>query len=100
MDLIVGYLESAMLQLAPVSDSFRLETDASDIALGAMLYDKEVYDSMPEGEMCLPLKFMSKTLAHKQQGWSRQEREALAVIWALDQCKSLVKGMELYVHCN
>ena len=55
---------------------------------------------MPEGEVCLSLKFMSKTLAPDQQNWSTQEREAFAAIWALDQCEPFVKGRELHVYCD
>lgn len=98
VDKAIEILKEASLQQAPFSNSFRLETDASDTALGAVLYDKESYDKS-EGK-CPPLMFMSRTLTHPETNWTANEREAYAVIWALDACQQHVKGREVHVYTD
>ena len=83
-------LEEAVLLLAPSGNIFRLETDASLVALGGVLYDKEAYDRCKEGEKCLPIFFMSKTFTETQQRWSVNERELYAVLWCLENCAQLI----------
>ena len=100
VDLVITYIESAMLQLAPSGEVFRLETDASDVAVGAVLYDKAMYDATLPGEVCLPIKFLSRTLHPAERNWSTQERETWAIVWALDACANFVYGREVHVYCD
>jgi len=78
-------LSEAVLRVSPTGQEFRLETDASDLAVGAVLYDKAEYEN---SESPLPIMFLSKTLNQTEQNWSTQEREAYAI--NLDLCGVLI----------
>lgn len=56
---------------------FILTTDASDMALGAVLSQKE--DNIEK-----PVAYASRTLSHTETKYSTTEKELLAIIWAYD----------------
>ena len=87
-------LQTATLGVPPIGQAFRLETDASDIAIGAVLYSKEQYDADPNS---LPILYISKTLTPAEQNWSAGEREAFAIVWALGKTDGFVRGREVEV---
>ena len=82
-------LGESVLRVSPTGHQFRLETDASNTALGAVLYDKDEYE---KSDNPLPIQFMSKTLSPAEQNWDTAEREAYAIIWALETCDQFVRG--------
>ena len=87
-------LREAALSVPVVGSAFRLETDASDEALGAVLYSKDEYDKDPK---TLPIMFISKTLTPTERNWSTAEREAYAILWALRKTDGFVRGREVEV---
>ena len=91
-------LDNAHLQQAPLHDIFRLETHASDSAVGGVLYDKICFDSSPDH--CLPITFFSKTLSELETTWPLHERLIYSIVWGLEAVQSLVKGREVHVYCN
>jgi hypothetical protein len=58
---------------------FQVTTDASATAIGAVLY--QIQDNGVER----PIFFISRTLSKTERKWSTIEREAFAIVWALDQ---------------
>lgn len=63
------------------SKPFLLTTDASDYAIGAVLW---------QGETCKdkPIHFASRTLSKSEEGFSVPEKEMLAIYWALQTFRS------------
>jgi transposase InsO family protein len=95
---ITRILDSATLQLAPLGERYRLETDASDVAVGAVLYDLDFYERTYPYP--LPLMFLSKKFNSTQQRWSTAEREAYAILWALEATQAFTKGREVHVYSD
>ena len=73
--------------MSPTGHRFRLETDASNIAVGAVLYDLDEYE---KSDNPLPIMFLSKTLNPTEQNWATAERRAYAIVWALEACDPFV----------
>ena len=66
-----------------------LETDASDYAIGAYLYQR--YTDANTGEKVVrPIGFMSKTLSKTEIGWSTFEKEGYAIIVAVKKWHHLL----------
>ncbi len=74
------------------SKQFFLCTDASNYCIGAIL-EQEVND---EGDR-RPIMYLSRTLSGNEKNWTTTEKELLALIWALGQCKGLIYGQKLFV---
>ena len=90
-------LQQAVLRVSPTGSKFRLETDASDVAVGAVLYD---FDEFEKNTSPLPIMFMSKTLNQTEQNWSTAEREAYAIVWALEAADPFLRGRQVQVMCD
>lgn len=88
-------LANATLHVAPSGRRFRIETDASDVALGGVLYDADLYDK--SAGKVLPIKFLAKKLSPTESNWSAAEREAYAIVWALEDSDAFVRGREVLV---
>jgi RNase H-like domain found in reverse transcriptase/Reverse transcriptase (RNA-dependent DNA polymerase)/Integrase zinc binding domain len=67
------------------SKPFILTTDASDVALGAVL--SQIQDSLER-----PIAFASRTLNSTESRYSTYEKEALAIIWAIKKYKPYLFG--------
>ena len=94
---LISDLNSASLTLTSTSNTYRIETDASNVAMGAVLYDLQQYNSSSNP---LPLVFISKTFDQTQQNWSTAEKEAYSIVWALETLQSTVKGCEVHVYTD
>ena len=91
-----------VLKVAIPGQPFRLYTDASQNCVGAQL--AQVFDSIGEGDPQInvvkggpvapvgehPVAFASFKLTPTQQAWSTIEREAYAVIWALNRFRDMI----------
>lgn len=68
-------------------------SDASPVALGAVLMQRRSQESQPE-----ILAFASRSLSKPEQNYSQIEREALGLIWACERFRlyTLGKNFELY----
>ncbi|CAB3240087.1 unnamed protein product [Arctia plantaginis] len=68
------------------SRPFILRTDSSDFALGAALLQGE----SPQDEH--PIEYASRLLTPAERNYSTTEREALAVVWAVERFRGYVDG--------
>lgn len=75
--------------LAPADDSlpFFLYTDASNYAIGAMLCQKT------DDKGCRAIEYASRLLLPAERNYSTTEREALAIVWAMERFRG-------YIECN
>ncbi|GFU09429.1 retrovirus-related Pol polyprotein from transposon 297 [Trichonephila clavipes] len=68
---------------------FIIRTDASSYALGAVLLQGE----SPTDEQ--PVEYASRLLSSAEKHYSTTEREALAVVWALNKFRGYIEGAEI-----
>ncbi|GFW24739.1 retrovirus-related Pol polyprotein from transposon 17.6 [Trichonephila clavipes] len=79
-----------ILKQADFSKPFLIRTDASNYALGAVLLqgeDKEEH----------PVEFATRLLNPAERNYSTTEREALAVVWALNKFRGYIDGASITV---
>lgn len=69
---------------------FVLRTDASNYALGAVLLQREGSDERP-------IEYASRLLTTAERNYNTTEREALAVVWALQKFRGYIDGAEVEV---
>ena len=69
---------------------FTIATDASACALGAVLMQGDEDDQRP-------IEYASRLLTGAERNYSATDREALAVVWALDNFRTYVDGCEIKV---
>jgi hypothetical protein len=62
-------------------ESFELTTDASDYAIGAVLSQND-----------RPITFLSRTLNKTEESYATNEKEMLAIIWALNTLRNFLYG--------
>ncbi|GFT10575.1 retrovirus-related Pol polyprotein from transposon 297 [Trichonephila clavipes] len=89
-DLEAMFGVSTILKQADFSKPFLIRTDASNYALGAVLLqgeDKEEH----------PVEFASRLLNPAKRNYSSTEREALAVVWAVNKFRGYIDGASITV---
>lgn len=70
---------------------FILRTDASAYALGAVLMQgKDIHDERP-------IVYASRLLCPAERNYNTTEREALAVVWALDKFRGYIEGAPIRI---
>lgn len=69
---------------------FILRTDASNYALGAVLLQTEDSEERP-------IEYASRLLTSAERNYNTTEREALAVVWALQKYRGYIDGAEVEV---
>lgn len=79
-----------ILQQINESESFILKVDASNYALGAVLLQGEKDKEHP-------IEYASRLLLPAERNYSRTEREALAVVWAVKKFRGYIEGSEIFV---
>lgn len=84
-DLHKCLVEYPVLHLLDVSKSFYLQTDASRVAFGAVLEQRE-------GKEHWVFAYASKPLTIGEQNYSMPELEAAAVHWALEHFKHYISN--------
>lgn len=77
---------SPILVQADYTKPFLLRTDSSNYALGAALLQGE----SPHDEH--PIEYASRLLTTAEQNYSTTEREALAVVWAVERFRGYIDG--------
>lgn len=83
-----------VLVLPYVGKPFELHTDASGGAVAATLGQRN--DQGQEH----PIAFASQKLSGSQLNWAIIEKEAYAIIWALNRFRDVVFGSHISVHCD
>ena len=87
-------LSAHVLRIPQVGKPFCLHTDASQFAVGATL--GQLNDNGVEE----PLAYASQKLTDTQSNWATIEREAFAIIWALNRFKNIIYGSQITVYCD
>ena len=94
-ELLRGKMCSAhVLRIPQLGRPYTLHTDASGSAVGATL------GQLDEAGVEQPLAFASQKLSGPQTAWATIEREAYAVIWALNRFRDIVYGTKVTVYCD
>jgi len=78
-----------VLAIPDFNKQFIIETDASDLGMGAVL--------MQEGH---PISFLSKAFCPRNQALSTYEKECLALIMAVDKWRSYLHGKEFIIRTD
>lgn len=82
-----------VLAFPDFSKNFILTTDASNKALGAVLSQK-----FDEGER--PITFISRTLTKTEENYATNEKEMLAVVWALHNLRNFIYGSSIEIYTD
>ena len=91
-------MTSALLRVKTKGQRFRLEVDASQRALGAVLYDEDEFQQT--GRSTPPILCLSKTLNEVEERWGTPEKEAYSIVWALEQADHFVRGREVLLYTD
>lgn len=82
-------INAPVLAVPDFSKKFVIETDASDLGMGAVL--------MQEGH---PVAFLSKAFCPRNQALSTYEKECLAIIHAVDKWRPYLHGQEFVIRAD
>uniref|UniRef100_A0AB38Z1M6 Polyprotein n=1 Tax=Chuta errantivirus TaxID=3078401 RepID=A0AB38Z1M6_9VIRU len=72
---------------------FILNTDASNQALGAVLSQRTC-----QGER--PISFISKSLSKTEENYATNEKEMLAIVWALNVFRNFIYGAKILIYTD
>ena len=89
-DLKISLCNSPILAHPDLSRPYNLYTDASQKAIGAVLTQE-----FPEGERVI--QYVSKQLSVGQRKWATIEREAYAIVYAVNKLRHFLLGMPFTV---
>jgi hypothetical protein len=84
----------SVLSVSVPGKPFLLYTDASSVAVGCQLAQLDDQGTKR------PLGFASQKLSATQGAWSVTEREAYAVVWALNRFRNMVFGAPITVFAD
>lgn len=82
-----------MLIFPDFSKPFLLTTDASDKAIGAVLSQ-----TTEQGER--PISFISKSLSKTEEDYATNEKELLAIVWALNSLRNFIYGAKIKIYTD
>jgi len=88
-------LQKAVLHNPLTGDQLLLETDASDHAVGAILSCRK-----DEKHSWKPVEFASKALGDTAKRWPTHEKEAFAIVWALQRFDCYLRGRPFVIHTD
>ena len=81
-----------ILQLPDSSKVFILRSDASDLALGAVL--------LQDHNVPMPVAYASRKLLDREKRFSAVQKECLAIIWAIEKFKHYLFGKEFILQTD
>ena len=86
-------LEAPVLAFPDISKPFKLYTDASQYALGAVLMQEQ------DGEN-RAIQYISHQFSEQKLKWPTIEREAFAIIYSLEKLRPIVIGTDITVYTD
>ncbi|GFV55378.1 retrovirus-related Pol polyprotein from transposon 17.6 [Trichonephila clavipes] len=86
-DLKLKLASPPVLKPADGTKPFVIRTDASSVALEAVLLQGEKDEH--------PIEYASRLLSSSERNYSTTEREALAVVWVLENVRGYVEGQTI-----
>lgn len=86
-------INSPILQYPDFEKSFILTTDASDVAIGAVLSQGSVGSDKP-------IAYASRTLSETESRYSTIEKELLAIIWAVKYFRPYLYGRQFTIYTD
>jgi hypothetical protein len=92
-DLKQALCEAPVLQPPDFDKDLILVTDASDVAVSAVLHQRV------HGELA-PILFYSRLLSPAEKRYSTYEKESLAVIFGTDKYRVYLEHREFELHCD
>ena len=92
-DLKQAFCEAPVLQAPNFSRDFVLVTDASNLAISAVLHQRV------GGELA-PISYHSRLLSPAERRFSTYEKECLAVIFGCEKCRVYLDHKEFELHCD
>ena len=88
------FSSSVLLNYPEVKKPFYLQTDASDVALSAVLFQLN-----ENGNPC-PIIYASRTLKGAELAYYTTEKELLAIYWALHKSRSYIMGGKIVIRSD
>jgi hypothetical protein len=82
-----------VLRLPDISKQFYLRTDASNVALGAVLLQEH-------SDELFPVKYASRKLQPRERNYSVTERECLAIVWGVRKFYVYLYGREFVLQTD
>jgi len=82
-----------VLQIPDFRKDFVLVTDASDVAVSAILHQRV------NGSLA-PISYYSRLLTAPERKYSTYEKECLAVLFGCDKCRSYLEHKIFELHCD
>lgn len=92
-NLVKALAETTELRLADLSKDFVIQTDSSDLGLGAVLLQQH------EGGL-RPVAFASRSLTPAEKNYSVTEKECLAIIFALKKFDYYIDGVQFVIETD
>ena len=88
------FSSSVILNYPDIKKPFYLQTDSSDVALGAVLFQLD-----EDGNPC-PIIYASPTLKGAELAYYTTEKELLAIVWALHKFRSYIMGGKIIIRTD
>jgi hypothetical protein len=85
--------EAPVLQIPDFTREFILVTDASDLAISAIL-NQRVYGTLA------PISYYSRLLGAAERKYSTYEKECLEVLFGCERCRSYLEHKEFELNCD
>ena len=84
---------SPVLRLPDVGKPLILQTDASCVGIGTIVWQEEE-------EVKHPVAFASKKLLPREQNYSTIERKALAIVWGVQKFHNYLMGVNFFLETD
>ena len=84
-------MEAPILRYPDWKKDFKLETDASDVGLGAILSQKD------ERDQDVVIAYASRSLSGAERKYATTEKECLAIVWAIGHFRHYLFGRRFHI---
>ena len=85
--------QAPVLQVPDFTKEFVLVTDASNLAISAVLNQRD-------GESLAPISFYSRLLSLTERNYTIYEKECLAILFGCERCRPYLEHTEFELHCD